>query len=375
MRRLLALAGVLAGCGFHGPTLDVLPDRGDGGANGSACVPGFLDLCAQPAPAAAFEVTKDDLVNTDVDTRCLPQGQGGGGAVCLIYATSVAIQSGATLSATGTRPLAIASMTTLVVDGAIDVGSHAPLIGAAADGTGCTFAAAPATDVGGGGGGAGGSFVQPGGDGGTGDNNNNGDPPGTAAPGRHGEAIAASVLRGGCAGQTGGNETNGAGTGKGGTGGHSGGAVYLFARQSVGIAGSIRATGAGGRGGEGMAGAGGGGSGGMVVVESPQIMIGGQISANGGGGGQGGGLDLLGTTRVSGDNGDDGVLGSTGAPGGSDVNDARFGRGGAGGALVAAGAGTAADYGGGGGGGAPGVVLVLGASQVTGVISPAPASP
>src|ERR1051325_6425077 len=146
MGRLLALASLLAGCGFHGPPLVADDMPGDGPAE---CTAGFLDLCAQAAPTTPLDLTISETINTDLDLRCRPQGQVGGGDVCLLYATSVMIHGGVTLSATGTRPLAIASTSTFALEGAIDVSSHAGLRGAAADAAACNFAAMPASDTGG----------------------------------------------------------------------------------------------------------------------------------------------------------------------------------------------------------------------------------
>jgi hypothetical protein len=387
MERLSALLVLIAGCGFSAhvpanPGGDDTPGSdaalpgdasalpGDVSVDGPPpCVPGFRDLCSQPEPSMPLDITNAQTIKTDTDPRCRTLPQAGGGDVCLIYATRVTISG--SLTVTGPRPLAIASSTTITIDGTIDAGSRGPQRGPASDATGCNFASIPATDLGGGGGAAGGSFTLAGGNGGTGDGNNNGAPAGTAAPGTHGSTTTISVLRGGCPGQTGGDES--ATGGDGGIGGHSGGALYLFARQSLTIAGGVRATGEGGHGGEGMAGGGGGGTGGLVVIESPSITISGQVSANGGGGGQGGGINAIG--RVSGRDGIDGSLGATAAAGGSGAQggDPGFGPGGAGGAITAAVNGTIGAYGGGGGGGAAGAIKLLGTTQLSGsTFSPAP---
>jgi len=385
MERLSALLALIAGCSFSAeapanpggddtPGIDAALPGDASVADGAPCVPGFLDLCSQAAPLIpTLDITDAQSINTDTDTRCrrLVQG-GGGGDVCLIYAASVHVATTGSITATGKRSLAIASSSTMTIEGAIDVASHGGQRGPAADAAGCTFARAPDKDLGGGGGGAGGSFTLPGGDGGTGDNDNSASPAGTATSGMHGATTTISVLRGGCVGQTGGDEANGGGNG--GSGGHSGGALYLFARQNLVITGTVRATGTGGGGGDVQSGGGGGGTGGLVIIESPSITISGQISANGGGGGQGGGR--LNENDISGNPGTDGAMGTTPAAGGSGVagGEVRFGFGGAGGATTAAISGTAADFGGGGGGGAAGVIQLLGAQQqLSGsTISPAP---
>lgn len=383
-----ALLAVIAGCSFsaHAPSNPGGDDTpgvdaavpGDVAASidgAAACVRGFLDLCTQAAPSTALDITNAQSINTgpsNTDPRCRTLTQPGGSDVCLIYATAVTITGNGSLTATGSRPLAIASSSTLTIDGALDVGSHGPQRGPAADAMGCTFATVPELDRGGGAGAAGGSLTQPGGDGGIGDSDNSVDPDGTAAAGTHGATIKITVLRGGCAGQAGGDEAPGGGA-NGGAGGHAGGALYLFARQSLTITGDVRATGAGGGGGQVQAGGGGGGTGGLVVIESPSITISGRVAANGGGGGQGGGR--LNQNDISGNPGTDGAMGTTAAAGGSGVasGDPRFGFGGAGGATTAAVGGTTANFGGGGGGGAAGVIELIGTTQLSGsTISPAP---
>jgi len=390
MGRLLALLVLSAGCSFSAqatsnpgggnpPGIDASSpgDASVPGDTGVPCVPGFLDLCSQTVQSGTLTITNGQTIRTDTDSRCRTYTQAGGADVCLIYVTSVTITGSGFLTVTGPRPLALASSSAMTIEGTIDAGSHGGANGGQRGPganviTGCGFARSPSDDLGGGGGGAGGSFTLPGGDGGTGDNDNSANPPGTAASGLHSTTTTISVLRGGCAGQTGGNEANTGGSGRGGVGGHSGGALYLFARQSLAISGKVRATGAGGGGGEVQAGGGGGGSGGLVVIESPSIMISGQISANGGGGGQGGGR--LNQNDISGNPGTDGDLGTAAAAGGSGAagGDQRLGFGGAGGALTAAANGTTADFGAGGGGGAAGTIKLLGQQQVSGTISPPP---
>jgi len=341
------------------------------------CVAGFLDLCSQTVQPMTLNITNGQTIKTDSDSRCHTYTQASGGDVCLIYVTSVTITGGGLLTVTGSRPLALASSSTMRIDGMIDVGSHGGQRGPAADDAACMFAGNPASDTGGGGGAAGGTFTLAGGNGGIGDKNDNGPPTGTATAGTHGATTTISVLRGGCPGQAGGDEGGGS-NGRGGAGGHSGGGLYLYARQSLTITatGRVRATGAGGAGGEVLAGGGGGGTGGLVVLESPSLTISGQISANGGGGGQGGGLSGPQHDKLtSGNGGRDGDLGTTAAAGGSGAggNDPGFGPGGAGGALTAAVDGTTADFGGGGGGGAAGVIKLLsGQQQVSGTLSPVP---
>jgi hypothetical protein len=370
----------LAGCGFSSaagaPDAQVAPidapaaDGSTPGLDAAVCVAGVVDVCGMPAPMTAFDVSSATTLDTGRDPRCKTVTVAGHD-LCLIYATEVTITATGSLTVTGPRPLALVSASTMGVAGAIDAGSHGAQLGPAADDASCGFATSPDNDAGGAGGGAGGSFTLAGGNGGTGDTDRSigGS---TGAGGTHGATVPAPVLRGGCRGQKGGDEQNGF---VGGNGGHGGGAVYLAARQSVSVPGSIRAAGAGGAGGQSQSGGGGGGSGGMVVIESASITISGQISANGGGGGQGGGRTVTGD-NVTGFAGSDGALTMTPAPGGfgANNNDQAFSRGGVGGSgTTAAGPGTDSIIGGGGGGGAAGVVRLLGTTKLTGsMISPLP---
>ena len=339
----------------------------------AGCVAGFFDLCTQPSPTTDLVISDARTLNTDIDARCRTYAQAGGSAVCLIYVSAVTIAMTGSLTVTGSRPLAIASTSTLTIAGAIDVSRHVSQVGPAVDNAASAFAMVPEPDPGGGGGAAGATFTLLGGDGGVGDSDNSLGQDDTALPGTHGPSTPiTTVLRGGCRGQDGGAEE--AGGGAGGTGGHSGGALYLYAAQRLEIPGSVLATGARGEGGESQAGGGGGGSGGLVVIESQLITITGQLSANGGGGGQCGGR--VGANDVTGQPGSDGAFGLTPAPGGfgANSNNVRFSRGGAGGAgSTAAAAGTSSIVGGGGGGGAAGTVRLLGTTVTSdSTISPLP---
>ena len=381
MRRCTTLM-FLAGCGFSSaagapdaqiaPVIDAPAEAEDApmtpGPDAAVCVAGVVDVCGMPAPTMAFDVSSAMTLDTGSDSRCQTVTVSGHD-LCLIYSTEVTIA--ATLTVTGGRPLALVSASTMVISGQIDAGSHGPQVGPAVDDTSCAFATSPDTDPGGAGGGAGGSFTLAGGNGCTG-NTDRSITGSTGRGGTRGALVSAPPLRGGCQGQKGGDEQ--AGGNVGGAGGHSGGALYLAALQSVTVPGSIRATGAGGAGGESQAGGGGGGSGGTVVIESVSIKISGGISANGGGGGQGGGR--INGNDISGHAGTDGALATSPASGGfgANNNDPTFSRGGAGGAgTTAAGPGTDSIIGGGGGGGAAGVIRLVGTANLTGsMISPPP---
>jgi len=371
-----AVLALLVGCSFDqgviargdagGSTADATPD-----ALAGTCHATFLDVCGAPMPDRGLRIAGAETIDTDTDPRCSELAQVGGMPVCFIYATSVVIDPGGSLTATGSRPLAIASASVMTIAGTIDVSSRrGAKPGPAASDAACAFASAPEADTGGGGGGAGGSFGAAGGAGGTGDTDNSQGNDGSAIAGLPGTAVTLTVLRGGCRGQAGANEDDSGG--KGGEGGHSGGALYLYATRSIQLTGTIRATGAGGSGGQVQAGGGGGGSGGLVVIESDAIALGGNasISANGGGGGEGGAR--VAQSPVNGQPGADGALGTTPAAGGIGT-DNRFGYGGAGGAgATAAAPGTSSVVGGGGGGGAVGIIKLIGLASGNAVVSPPP---
>jgi hypothetical protein len=387
--RSISVILVIAGCGFsgsssgngdkpdaHSTTSDGAPPTDAATGDGPpGCTPGYVDVCGQPDPDSGLDISDAQTLNTDSDPRCTTVMQGSR-PVCLVYRTEVTISSSGSLTATGSRPLAIVAKTTMMIDGAIDVGSHGAQLGPSIDDGSCAFAKLPEDDLGGGGGGAGATYTLDGGNGGVGDTDNSQGNDGTGVGGMHGTAVALGNLRGGCRGQKGGNESA-AGL-QGGAGGHSGGALYLGAKGMLSIGGAIRATGAGGAGGQAQAGGGGGGTGGLVVIEAPAIHIGGQLSANGGGGGQGGGR--VGTpgnfTDYTGIAGGDGAMGTTVAAGGfgANSNDTRFSTGGTGGAgSTAATIGGGSAVGGGGGGGAAGAIHLIGSTQLGGsTISPPP---
>jgi hypothetical protein len=109
----------------------------------------------------------------------------------------------------------------VTISSTLDIASHrGGTTGAAANASQCAaFATAPVNDTNGAGGGAGGSFIGAGGNGGRGEAGSA--LGGTAAAA---DAVAPTVLRGGCPGQTGATGTQAAGTR-----GASGGALYLTA--------------------------------------------------------------------------------------------------------------------------------------------------
>ncbi|MGE5186405.1 MAG: hypothetical protein ACM31C_30325 [Acidobacteriota bacterium] len=282
---------------------------------------------------------------------------------CMISGTNVTISAGAMVTASGIRPLLVVAYDTIVLDGTIDVGSHrtpSEVIGAAADTSTCETGAG-VDDPAGGTGGAGGSFQFPGGAGGA---------VGAMGGGQPLRAVSTVTLHGGCRGAAGGNY-QGAGSG---AEGHSGGALYLMARNGIKLGASARvlANGEGGGAAGIGGGGGGGGTGGMIVLDAPMIAMADSatILAEGGGGGGGGAL---------GGNGQDGgdaiatiaaIGGAATAPAGGGGAGSRQSAGGAGGAGPTGS--TTSTGGGGGGGGASGYVLLYGTATGSPTISPAP---
>jgi hypothetical protein len=387
--KFFAVCAVLvAGCGFPRPADVVDLAGGDAGqdphgpqdAQGSQdpqdaadappdafeqCAPGFVNVCAETRPTESFKVTANLQINTASDSRCRDFTLNGT-ALCLIYVTSFQVAQGATLTAVGSKPLAIVSMSVATVAGVVDVSSH---LGAAQQGAGSgacvnTFPAEGGS-VGSGAGG-GGSLFGTGGRGGDGTANSggirDGSPPTPVI-------TVVNTVRAGCSGGAGGSLNN-----VGGAAGTGGGAIYIAAWHTVTVSGSVRANGAGGGAGGIVAGGGGGGSGGSVMLEAPtvSVMSGAKLSANGGGGGEGGG------SAASTHPGADGTVGSGPAPGGSAVGGSTGGDGGNGAAGALAGTNGASDNAaGGGGGGGAGIVWVKATTADVGMgdISPPVTTP
>jgi hypothetical protein len=299
---------LLAGCDKLFGLAEIAADGGasDGGdaqvvvdtpPNGTVCAGGTnggpLHICEQATNLAPRVYTESVDVDTDAPTTCdrVEAPADGQPSLCVVMATDMTIMSGATIRATGSRPLVLVAMGTLTVSGSVDVSSHAAgTTGAAANDVSCDpntgglpQAAAANTS----GGGAGGSFGGTGGTGGA---------PGGASDGAHaGPTVDGSQLmqvRGGCPGGIGGVDHDGGF----GASGASGGAVYLMATTMIVLKdGVILANGAAGGGGRtsiagDFPGGGGGGSGGLVMLDSPNILLQNAVvmaSGGGGGGGEG----------------------------------------------------------------------------------------
>jgi hypothetical protein len=356
-----ALLLSISACGFSGSTGVALDDDDDddridaGPADlpeqPPACVPGFVDLCAQLDPGGTFSISNTEI-DTDQDVRCRVVKQPNGPDLCLFYFTDVELQAGGVVLAFGSRPFALVAKNTLKIAGTLDVSSKRlrPKRGAGSAPTQpglCGFTSSPGNATGGGAGGAGGTLVTAGGAGGVGNEDSMGGGPGNRPGGVPGMAQAAPlILRGGCNGQTGANGQGGAD----GTGGQGGGAVYLAA-ASLQITGAVLAGGAGGTGGGNEDGGGGGGSGGVIVAQSDSLMVSGTLIATGGGGGRGG------SAAQAGEAGEDATSPSA-AQGGQQGGGGGLGGDGATNATGVAGQPNVG--GGGGGGGGSGLVLLLG---------------
>lgn len=373
LRKILLVAALLCApaCSFDesgytdGSDPPVDPPDGDEGFDGSCedwtSMPALFDPCDLPVPRADLSIQAAGLwrLDTDVGTLFDPDGevvdtvpghvivQPDGASAFVLVANGIRIYEDAVLRIEGSRPIIIASWTSVIVDGWIDVSSGVNGVGAGADAIACAVYPALAGLPGdtGGGGGGGGGFGGTGGEGGEGKG---------AAAGSGGSPPSwmGDELRGGCAGAAGGRGENGSVSGYGGAGG---GALQLTARTAVIVSGVVQAGGSGGQPGIALSGGGGGGSGGMIWIEAPTVALDGSavVSANGGGGGEGG--DENGGV---GDGGDDGLAGDF-KPEGGDGLARKGGSGGdAGYADKFDGRNARKADAGGGGGGAAGVVRI-----------------
>ncbi len=313
------------------------PDAADctlvGKNGGSPAAPrGMLQVCVPNALDSTHEL--GETLETDADCDDV-----GSGSVCIRWLPDNS-EIG-TVIVTGSRPLVLASRTSIAIAGRLDVQN------AGQSGSNCSLTFGQSSPAGGGGGGGGG-FQKAGGPGGDG------------APSTGGERGAGQVqptsLEFACPGGAGGEGSTSSGVA---SGGAEGGVVYLVAGAQISVkdTGLIDVSGFGGGaggeagamgGGSGGGGGGGGGAGGLIVFDAPAITTspnGGMIVANGGGGGGGGGASPgLAGTRSSG-------LTTQAGIGGNGANGAGSGGNGGDGTHDGAGGGAATNGGGGGGGG------------------------
>jgi hypothetical protein len=287
---------------------------------------------------------------------------------CIFAARHVKITG--TLRATGASPFVLLATEdmTITETGSIDVASHASAtpgagIGAGGDAVACFPAGEGVADANGGSGGAGATYGTQGGKGGSAVK------PGGAAVQVNIQEIRAAFLRGGCRGGAGGTGSMASNIG-----GAGGGALYLAAKTTMTISGSINASGAGGgRGNTAKGGGSGGGSGGTIVLWAGSLVVTGQVYANGGAGG--GGADTGAPGLVGGESSN----AESPAPGGLGGGATACGNGPGCGGAGAAKSGNAQDgyndttqAGGGGGGGGLGVIRILSGQQAGGKFSPLP---
>jgi hypothetical protein len=355
MRRVVLL--VVAGCSFA-PPHDTPPEAAvaDGAPDATSsagCIIGSdlgVKLCPVGSAGSALDITATTAISTDTgdttpaDSRiaCAAMTAGSTPEVCAIFATTIAIEAGVALSASGGKPLVLIATGSAEIDGKVDVASHdGSATGPDQGGDWCVSGLPPT----GAGGGQGGSYGTAGGEGGSA-------ALGSGSGGDAAIALAIAGLVGGCPGASGGNA--------GGSGGAGGGVVLIATPVlAMGSAGQIDASGAGGKGASAAArsGGGGGGAGGLValLVGELQLGSGAQIYANGGAGGGA-------SSSIAATDGTDPSGASSGGTGGTPG-----GNGGAGGTGATRGSAAAAggngsstsnpDGGGGGGGGAGAIVI------------------
>lgn len=254
----------------------------------------------------------------------------GGVPTVLVSLTGLNVTGTNVLTITGARPLIIAVVGNVQIDGKI-VARNAGT--PAACGNGGNGGSGSGNGIGGGGGGGFGSI---GGVGGT-----TGGTAATAGPVNGGATL--TPLRGGCKG----------GNASAANGGTGGGAFQLTVSGTLSLNGFIAAPGGGGNAGTNNSdGAGGGGSGGGILLEGASVTFSGltRLTANGGSGGEGAANN--GTNGSAGSEGNDNS--TTATPGGSGSSSGGNGGAGAAGTTAAgsgSGAGSDNDGSGGGGGG------------------------
>lgn len=322
-------------------------------------VPAFVPNACDNAATSDLTVAVDTIIDTSNATNCNGGlvAQAGAREICVVHHGNVSIQSGVTLTFTGSRPVALVADDTLSVDGVIEVGATGTVDG---PGGGVTTSGGNESANDGGGGAGFATAGAPGGSQTVDGGGVNGGAIGT-------DPSSTSVL-------VGGSRASDA------TAGGGGGALSVIScRGTVTISGTIASGGGGGLGGPvGATAAGfGGGSGGYVALEGRMIVLTGQLFANGGGGGSG--AHDNGTAGVA---GSDGLRATAAAPGGGAI----VGVGGAGGfAAVAPTAGlkkgtvqkqgVLITTGPGGGGGSVGFLHTYTPMGVTPTLTPSMVSP
>lgn len=320
----------------------------------------LADACTAPAALPSLVVTASQTWDTGIDALCTGGvvTQLAGPPICVVRYAAIEIAASATLTATGSRALALVADSQLRIAGVLDASASGTT-----NGPGGGLAQHGGTSISLGQGGAG--FRTFGGPGGGGGGSNGGPPLGD--PANH------IALIGGPRGAIGASGFP--------IGGGGGGAVALIACRGgveIPVGGTVDIGGGGGRGGsDALSGGalmlrpgGGGGAGGNLVIEGGSVAIAGAVFANGGGGGGG-------TTVNDGAGfaGSDGPRATWGAAGGAGTGSG--GLGGTGAATGAAGVGGTGSWTGahGGGGGAAGYIQTYTPAGVAPLLAPSAASP
>ncbi|HEY4243593.1 MAG TPA: hypothetical protein VGM88_27460 [Kofleriaceae bacterium] len=300
-------------------------------------------ICISPSPTNDLSIASNASI--DSDTLCTETRTIRGTPSCVVYARTMTLASGATLTLTGTKPLVLVAAA-IQIQGTFAGDQGGP--GASLDARCVVTAGGLASGA------PGGSGFGQGGTGGPLASTGTG-----AAPG---PAVLPDVLQGGCKGGTTAASAGGAG----------GGAFYFAASSSIVVTGTISVNGGGG--GAATGGGGGGGAGGMIVLDAPSVLLSGGVFANGGGG-AGGGIPGGGQAGM-GQPGSDGADTQVSANGGAGADTAGDGGRGAANTMLDGfpgqpGSGTQMEGAGGGGGGAAGYIGVIGVLADSGVASPA----
>lgn len=327
-----------------------------------------------PAPALTGDCiydTSTGMLDCGGDSDTVGQveiAQSGGPTIAVLLFEELTIPEGTTLRVSGDKPLVLASLTTVTIDGDIDARSYRNAGGVPQPGPGSddqSHCSAPVA-AGPSGGGGGGGFAGAGGDGGDGNAMDTGGGPG-------GAVSPPALIVAGCSGAPGADEGGNSAS----TPGAGGGALEIVAGTSITVTGSVLAGGMGAArtGTNDEIGGAGGGSGGYLGFDAPMVTFadGSIVAANGGGGAEG--SDDQG--NGAGEPGSDSLPSTMAAPGG-DVNGAAGGAGGDGSdvAALSGGLGTESQQGGGGGGGAAGFILVSGdTNAVLGAVISPPVTP
>ena len=333
-------------------------------------IPKYLpSACNQLTDRPDLIVSTAELVDTSTDLNCTSiVAQATAPEICVLRFRSITIKPGQTLTAVGSRVLALVADRAITIEGVLDVSSSYQVFGA---GGGLVISGGAGNDPQGAGGagakgsgGAGGSAQA---DGGASNGGSATQPP-----------AATNELVGGARG--GGNNT-GQNLSQFNSGAGGGAATLISCRDTVAVPGLVDAGGAGGRFGTFVGTEltyqppGGGGAGGTVILQGMNVSVTGQLFANGGGGGA---VKYGAPQMQDASNGKDGTRSKTAAQGGmSDV--AGEGIGGTGGADTAAQGGPGrrptANGKAGAGGGSAGYLMVFTPEGTAPTLTPIAISP